>query len=103
MAGPRNGRYTLGAQAAQMEAIAASVTRIEYALNSHISEERDYLERMRKDIAGLSALNEAAIIAVRERVIGLEHDARIANRVQATFTAIGSVIAGIVGAVYQPK
>ena len=103
MAGTRNGRYTLGAQSAQIDGIAESVTRIETALNAHMAEEREYLERMRTEIAGLSALNEAAITSVRERVIGLEHDAHVANRVQATFSAIGSIIAGLVGAVYQPK
>ena len=103
MAATRNGRYTLGAQAAQIDNIAESVKRIETTLNAHMAEEREFLERMRTEIADLHAQSEAAITSVRERVIGLEHDARIANRIQMTFTAIGSVIAGLVGAVYQPK
>lgn len=103
MAGTRNGRYTLGAQAAQIDGIAESVKRIEAALNAHVAEEREYLERMRTEIVDLHAQSEAAITSVRERVIGLEHDTHVANRVQATFTTIGSVIAGIVGAMYQPK
>ena len=99
----RNGRYTLGAQAAQIEAIAASVARIEAALSAHITEDREWREATRRDLILFREQVDKDVVNVRERVIGLEHDARITNRAQASFTAIVGTVAGILAALYNPK
>ena len=97
MTATRNGRYTQGAQAAQITAIGDSLDRIETVLNTYIARQSAYIEALRTEAEAEHARMSASITSSEKNILILEHEAKISNRLLAAFTAIASVIAAAVG------
>ena len=93
MTATRNGRYMLGAQAAQIEAIAASVARIEDTLIPYIKEQREHVERLTADADKTHAEMKLSITAAEKDIITIQNDARISSRLQAGLTLLLTTLA----------
>jgi len=94
---PRNGRYNAGAQAAQIESIAASVARIETTLITYIREQREHVEQLTTDADKTHAEMRQSITAAEKDIISIQHDTRISSRLQAGLTLLASALAAWVG------
>ena len=105
MAGTRNnGRYNAGAQAAHIEALTSAVSRLEELvertngkIDLYVTEQREFIEALRKSADETHAKMNADTTAVRERVIALEGDTHTSNRLQAGLTLLASVLAAWLG------
>ena len=93
MTATRNGRYMLGAQAAQIESIAASVARIEDTLITYIKEQREHVERLTADADKTHAEMKLSITAAEKDIITIQNDARISSRLQAGLTLLLTTLA----------
>ena len=93
MAATRNERYNAGAQAAQIESIAASVARIEATLITYIKEQREHVEQLTADSDKTHAEMKLSITDAEKDIIAIQHDAKISSRLQAGLTLLLTTLA----------
>ena len=97
MAATRNGRYNAGAQAAQIESIAASVARIEDTLITYIREQREHVKQLTADADKTHAEMKLSITDAEKDILVMRQDLTVSNRLQAGLTLLASALAAWVG------
>ena len=92
---PRNGRYNAGAQSAQIEAIAASLERIEGKL--------DVLATWQISTESRLATGAEKFVSLERAAADARHKLESRDNIQVVLSLIAAAVAAVAGTIIKPK